>query len=329
MKRIVCLLIALTFIVTAACSDGGIQDTAAPAPSAENLPAAIATEEPTKEPTATPTSAPSPTPTASPVPVYELYGVEVAADAEELSLEGIELSDTIELEILLPMLPKLSRVTMCGCKLSDDDMASLADAYPDIKFVWEISLGYWGKLRTDATAFSTRSSKSADELRYRLESDDIVMLRYCTELVALDLGHQHIEDISPLKSLTKLQVLILADNWISDLTPLAGMQELSYLELFINRIEDVSPLAELKNLEDLNLCSNRIEDISPLSELKNLKRLWYSNNKYSLESHNALAEAIPSCRCNRTVWDATADGWRETDRYFWMRVFFEGAPRYK
>lgn len=288
---------------------------------------AVETTAPTLAPTIEVTSTPAPTPT--PVPVYELYGVRVMGDAAQIDLSGVPLQDATELDKLLGQLPAVQRVDMVGCGLSDESMAALCDAHPTVKFVWEISLGYWGKLRTDATAFTMRSSKSADEMKYRLHTEDIQMLRYCTELVALDLGHQQIEDISALAPLTKLQVLILADNKISDLTPLEGMQELVYLELFMNRIVDVSPLAKLQNLKDLNLCTNRIEDPSPLAALGKLERLWYSNNKYSYQAHLALAEQLPNCICNRTVWDETADGWREHERYFWMRSFFEGAPRYK
>ena len=123
--------------------------------------------------------------------------------------------------------------------------------------------------------------------------------------------------------------LILADNRISDLTPLASMPDLVYVELFYNHISDLSPLSGLTKLKDLNVCSNHISDLTPLYGLTSLERLWYSDNRFTVGDHNALCEKLPGCVCNRTVWDATADGWREHERYFWMRSFFRNSPRYK
>ncbi len=245
-----------------------------------------------------------------------------------LDLSGEQITDLDELRTVIARLPKLERVEMLDCGIDDATMAALRDEYPDIKVVWEIDLGFWGKLRTDAIAFTTRSSKRPDEMKYRLTTEKIQPLQYCTDLVALDLGHQQIEDISCLKTLTKLQILILADNKISDLTALASMPDLVYVELFINRISDLSPLSGLKNIKDLNICTNRISDLTPLYPLTTLERLWYSNNKYTLKDHTALQERLPNCICNRTVWQETDDGWREHERYFWMRSFFENSPRY-
>ncbi|MDO4564794.1 MAG: hypothetical protein Q4C04_04195 [Clostridia bacterium] len=259
----------------------------------------------------------------------DLWDLKVDDFATELDLSGYSLSGNEEIMEAIAFLPDLERVDMCGCGLDDYQMAELADAYPSVRFIWEIDLGFWGKLRTDATAFTTRSSKSDDELENRLTSEDIWALRYCVDLEALDLGHQQLTDLSALENCTKLKVLILADNRISDLSPLANMTELVWLELFMNRISDLSPLSGLSKLTDLNLCTNRIEELTPLYSLTGLKRLWYSNNEYSSSDAAALAAVLTGCHCNRTVWDETSDGWRETEEYNWMRAFFENSPRYK
>lgn len=260
---------------------------------------------------------------------FTYQGIELDENTETLDLTKIKITDVDELRRVLSWLPKLTHTEMVGCGLDDKTMAALRDEFPDKGIVWEISLGFWGKLRTDAIAYTTRSSKSADEMKYRLTSEKLQPIQYCTELVALDLGHQHIEDISCLAGLTKLQVLILADNRISDLTPLSGMHDLIYLELFINRISDASPLSELTNLKDLNICTNYISDLSPFYSMTSLERLYYSHNKFTIEDHNALQEHLPNCICDRTVWQETEHGWREHERYFWMRAFFKDSPRHK
>ncbi len=254
---------------------------------------------------------------------------ELSESTETLDLTNTKITDVDELRKVLSWLPALTHTEMVRCGLDDETMAALREEFPEKGIVWEISLGYWGRLRTDATAFTTRSSKSDDEMKYRLTTETLQPIRYCTELVALDLGHQKIEDISCLAGLHKLQILILADNRISDLTPLASMPDLVYVELFYNHISDLSPLSGLTKLKDLNVCSNHISDLTPLYGLTSLERLWYSDNRFTVGDHNALCEKLPGCVCNRTVWDATADGWREHERYFWMRSFFRNSPRYK
>ena len=72
-----------------------------------------------------------------------------------------------------------------------------------------------------------------------------IMLKYCTDLRALDIGHQAITDLSVIgEHLTELRVLIIADNKVTDLTPLSNLRHLHYLEFFVNRVSDLSPLAE-------------------------------------------------------------------------------------
>ena len=259
---------------------------------------------------------------------FEYRGHVLTESTETLDLSNEQITDLDELKSVLQRLPKLNHLEMVNCGVADEKMAELRDAFPNVKVVWEIDLGFWGKLRTDATAFTTRSSKRPNEMKYRLTTETVQPIQYCTDLVALDLGHQQIEDISCLKSLTKLQILILADNKISDLTALASMPDLIYLELFINRISDLTPLSGLKNLKDLNICTNRISDLTPLYSLTSLERLWYSNNKYTIKDHEALQKQLPNCICDRKVWQETENGWREHERYFWMRSFFENSPRY-
>lgn len=260
---------------------------------------------------------------------FTYKNLELNESTETLDLTGIPIRDVDELRRVLSWLPNLKHTEMVGCKLDNETMAALRDEFPEKGIVWAVYLGYWGKLRTDATAFTTRSRKTPDEMRYRLTSGSASPIRYCTELVALDLGHQQLDDISFLSGLTKLQVLILADNQITDITPLASMPDLVYVELFMNRISDLSPLTGLKNLKDLNICTNRIRDISPLYSLTSLERLWYSRNYFSQQDHEALAAYLSNCVCNNTVFDETDDGWREHERYFWMRAFFADSPRYK
>lgn len=260
---------------------------------------------------------------------FDYMGLKLDYTSETADLHGKKIEDHDMLYSVIRMLPNLTKVDMVDCGWTDEQMAALCEDFPGIKFVWEIDLGFWGKLRTDATAFTTRSSKREDELKNRLTTETVQPIKYCTDLIALDLGHQRIEDISCLASLTKLQVLILADNKISDISALANMPDLVWVELFMNKISDLTPLSGLTKIKDLNLCTNQISDLKPLYSLTSMERLWYSNNKYTKKDHDALQAVLVNCKCNRTVWQETDDGWRTHERYYWMRSFFENSPRYK
>ena len=173
--------------------------------------------------------------------------------AETADISGIRVWDLDTLRCQLELFPRLTYLDMSNCGVSNEDMAALRDEYKDIKIVWRLYMGKWS-LKTDAVAFSVLIY---DYSHKRLTSRDIEVLKYCTDLQALDLGHQALTDLSVIGDyLPELRILILADNSISDLTPLAKLKHLHYLEFFVNRVTDVTPLAECRELVDLNISYN-------------------------------------------------------------------------
>lgn len=258
--------------------------------------------------------------------------------AEEIDLSKTKLSSTEEVEALLAKLPYLTKCVMCDCGLNDEQMEQLCSAHPDVKFVWIIEIGK-RKLRTDAIGFSTKNPSkytnpnSSDKYNesvkkaVRLREGDIEALKYCTDLEALDLGHNYLtnNDLLVISKLTKLKVLILADNKITDISVLTTLKDLEYIELFMNKIPDLSPLCEMPNLRDVNVCNTGASDLTPLFQLTGAKRLWYAMNPFSREQAKALKEALPDCVCNYTTRDETGEGWREDPRYHWMRAYFQDS----
>lgn len=185
-------------------------------------------------------------------------------------------------------------------------------------------------IEIDATAFAINHNNRSETHG----SEDFEMLRYCENLMALDLSHNHIEDLSFLEHMPNLRVLLLGDNDITDITPLAKLAKLEYLELFKNKILDVSPLAGLSNLIDLNLAFNHIDDLSPLGDLPRLERLWiYNSNNYSAESPvseaavSLLQKALPGTEINSTSY-STLGGWREHPRYYVVFNMLHGELRW-
>lgn len=250
----------------------------------------------------------------------ELAGETVSIEAEELDFNSKTVSDYDGFREALALFDHLSKVELCDCGLSNEQLGALRDAYPDTKFVWRIYLGVWS-LRTDAVAFSVLIS---DFPYKKMTSEDIEVLKYCTDLQALDLGHQAITDLSMIgEYLTDLRILILADNEIADLSPLANLPHLHYLEIFLNWVEDLTPLAQCRELVDLNICWNtRLSDITPLLDLPVLERLWMTSVAVSQEDIDLLLETYPGTEISTWGSGSTDQGWRTHDRYFAMIDMF-------
>ena len=264
-----------------------------------------------------------------------VFGQVMDNAAEELDVSKTVFKSPEAVLSEIAQLPYLKKLIMCDCGLSNEQMEVLMAARPDVKFVWTIHLRQHA-IRTDAIAFSTKNPSKYTQSYYsdamnnrikktkRLKAGDLKDLKYCTDLLALDLGHNYLtnEDLEVLQYLPHLQLLILADNKITDISALSCLQELQYVELFMNNIPDVSPLVGLPHLTDINIANIHLEDVTPLLQFTQAKRLWFSMNGLSAAQNQAVIDALPSCVCNCTTRDETGDGWREGERYQWLRSFF-------
>ena len=251
--------------------------------------------------------------------------VTVPLDAEYVDMGNNRVSgDQIDKLIEnLKKMPNLKKVDMFASQVWKSHIDKFVAALPQVEFGWTIRFADH-TIRTDATAFSTlHSNKSQTHSSHHFE-----VLKYCKNLVALDLGHNNIKDISFISELPQLKVLILACNYIEDITPLENHPTLEYIELFKNRIKDVSVLKSMPNLIDLNLCYNYIEDYSPLYDMTQLERLWlYNSNNYMTSKPvpddivNGLIQALPNTHIDYQNY-STGGGWREHDRYFVIYEMF-------
>lgn len=246
----------------------------------------------------------------------ELAGEIFSTETEQLDFNSRKIKNYDQFFETLALFDHLSKAEMCDCGFSNEQMEALRDAYPDTKFVWRIYLGKWS-LRTDAVAFSVLIT---DYTHKRMTSKDIEVLKYCTDLQALDLGHQAISDLSVIgEYLTDLRILILADNRITDLSPLANLPHLHYLEFFVNHVKDLTPLAQCRELVDLNISYNRgISDITPLLDLPILERLWLESVSVSQADVKLLRETYPNATVINQGSGSVDQGWRKHARYFAM-----------
>ena len=253
----------------------------------------------------------------------ELYGVPVStADREiDLSLHPVR-DNAAAVEEVLPYFHHLEKVIMTRCGLGNEEMASLNERHEDVRFVWTVYFSIYS-LRTDATNFIAARFVNHAELY----SGQCWVLQYCTDLIALDLGHKNLDDLSFLYTLPKLQYLILVENDIHDITPIGSLQDLKYLEIFWTKVEDLSPLIQCKNLQDLNICyvyARRDAAFAVLMQMPWLERLWYCGNALTEEQIASLRENMPDCEMYlEPHGESTGGTWRDHPHYYEMRDVFE------
>ena len=253
-----------------------------------------------------------------------LFGRTFSADSEELDLSGTPVSDTAGIEAAVSLMPKLKKVVMCDCGLSDEEMDALDRKYDGVRFVWTVYFSLYS-LRTDETVFCASNLRSRGFVAPHVSSEELAPLRYCRDLIALDLGHMFFTDLDFLKDMTHLKYLILVEERFHDISVLGGLEELEYLELFNNTIDDLSPLLNCKALRHLNVGYTRGYDPAPLYEMTWLKRLWYPGNRLGKEACGALREALPDTECFLPSYDkdgSTGGGWRTDEAYYEMRNVF-------
>lgn len=264
--------------------------------------------------------------------VWELDvdGVGITSDVRELDLSGYDLAALdLDMYMLLGLLRNLEKVDMCQCGYSNDEMSALQDAFPEIKIVWEIKLSHW-TVRTDAVAFSTMKTCSQT---FYLKDEEAKYLKYCTDLVALDLGHNYVTDLSFLQYMPELKILILVDNvkgWengkirrIDDLSMLQYVPKLEYLEFFCDGVKDISFLQYTPNLVDLNISYNPISDATYLFELPKLERLFLEHTKIPYSEFERLQETYPDAQLEYYGEGSIDHGWRKHERYYAMRDMFK------
>ncbi len=249
-----------------------------------------------------------------------LAGAEVSYDDKfyDESAEYIDLGDHVVVDFdafkaFLDQMPQLKRVDMWQNKMTASQCDMLAARYPNIRWGWTMVIknrDHEHLVRTDYTSWSTlHNNQSAKH-----KSEDFAVLKYCWNLMALDIGHNNVTSLDFLYDLPNLRILIVACNAVTDITPVGSLEHLEYAELFNNKITDISPLSGLRHLLDLNLCFNKITDLSPVENLTTLKRLWlYScqrtNTEPTGDQITAIRAALPDTQIDTRHY-STAGDWR-------------------
>ena len=243
---------------------------------------------------------------------FNFMGQSLNTADDSLNFSHVEMNDQgAAVREILPMMKNCKVLDMDFCGVSNENMAKIREDFPDIKVIWRIWFGENYSVRTDVERIlASKPSKGGV-----IDDSQIGVLKYCTDLKYLDIGHNEcITDLSFLYNTPNMEVMVLAMNPITDISPIASCPKLEYLELNTTSVSDLSPLSELKELRHLNLgnCPN-VSDISPLYGLTELERLWLGCiDPVPEDQVSKMQECAPDCLIDTITVDPTAGAWRIT-----------------
>ncbi|CAL6035640.1 leucine-rich_repeat domain-containing protein [Hexamita inflata] len=134
------------------------------------------------------------------------------------------------------------------------------------------------------------------DLNYNYTLQNIEPLKYCTQLIKLDLSNTNVTNIKPLQFLKNLQYLRLCYIKIQDIWPLQFMKYLKRLEMLKTQVIDLHPLQHLYKLETIDIQYANVIDVSPLQNLNQLKNIFMFRNKIQnwepIKHHKYFPELI-------------------------------------
>ena len=247
-----------------------------------------------------------------------LFGKAFLTNAEEVDLTDCPIEDLSVLEAKLADFPNLKKLILSGCGQSSEALEALNDRLPGVRVVWTVRLGGLD-VRTDDTWFMPVKFKK------EVTDKDLVELKYCHDMICIDVGHMKITNCDWAAEMPELQYLVIADTQVSDISPLENHKKLVFLELFLTKVTDLTPLESCTGLDDLNL-SYLIADATPISRMTWLKRLWWTQpgpQRYELpeecQAERILPDALPDTEMKFHSADSVGSGWRKGAHYYEMR----------
>ena len=245
----------------------------------------------------------------------DVLGLTVTSEDTEVDLSGYPLESPEPVKAAMEYFPNIEKVILCDCGLDNETMAAFREEMrAHYKVVWSVEVGRL-TLRTDDTWYMPQKFGRGvnDAQSYNL--------RYCEDMVCIDVGHMLISQCEWAAFMPNLKYLIIADTRVSDLTPLTGLKNLIYLEMFLTRVRDYSPLLTCTAMEDLNLCYTH-GDPEPVKQMTWLKRLWWAECPLTVKE---FQEYLPDTQMVFLHHSSTGNGWRQGQNYYDMRDYL-GVP---
>ena len=242
-----------------------------------------------------------------------VFGKKMPSDTKELDISGKKFTSIQEVERQAGYLTGLKKLTMCDTGLPYDEIAGFRERVRGkCKVIFNVKIGQM-TVRTDETWFMpTKFHKD-------VKDKDAQNLKYCEDMICIDLGHNVMKNLEWVKGTPHLKYLIVADGPLQDVTPIGTLKELKFLELFMTDIRDITPLLGCTALEDLNLA--RIPaDVKPIAKMTWLKNLWISGGRVPKEDVEYLQKHLPHTHIDAAMHhNCTGRGWRQSQNYIDMR----------
>lgn len=234
----------------------------------------------------------------------------VSADSEEAEVTGQTFASAEALQAALACFPDLKKIAILDSNLTNEELDSVNQALlPDTRLIWNFNIG-GVELRTDSLYYAPNKY-----YKVSCTEENTYPLRYCTDMLCVDVGHRPIRTCEWAAYMPKLKYLIMADTGIQDLTPLKDLKELVFLEIFMTPLRDFSPLLGCTALEDLNLCFS-FGSYEPIQEMTWLHNLWWDGPSLPRQQ---LAEKLPDTKIEYDSGSSTGAGWRNLQNYYDMR----------
>ena len=243
---------------------------------------------------------------------------DVSTDWKELDLSNHQIDDIEEAEKAIRAMARLEKLFLCDCGIDNETLAELRDKYAgQTQIVWRVYLN-GVRCRTDEEAFCM--SKYSNEWGY-LPYQNAEPIKYCTEMVTLDLGHGNFDRIDFVSTMPHLKYLIICSAPVTSLEPLRSCTELYYLEMFFTNVHDLDPIIKLQSLKHLNISHCRLSDYTQLFQMTQLERLWWVDSGLTEAQQNEIREALPDTKICFWAWEDNAVGnyWRDDPSYREMR----------
>lgn len=248
----------------------------------------------------------------------DAFGTTYSSDVTEIEMEKMYFSSLEEVEAAMAYYPNLEKVALLFCGYDEDNlfddetMAAFREKMrPEYKVVWAMEL-YKMIIRTDDLYFMP------NKYALKVSNYQLHRLKYCEDMLCVDLGHHNIVDLSFVEGMPHLKYFICIDSNLMYIEPLGTCKELIYCELFWTPISDFTPLLGCTALEDLNT-ARTYGDPMVFKDMPWLKNLYVNGFKLNAKEREELQAALPDTYIKFCDYEMTRNGWRDLPNYFAMR----------
>ncbi len=228
-----------------------------------------------------------------------------------IDISNIPVTDLSVIEEEMRYFPNATQLEMHFCGVENEEMAAFREAHrEDYKVVWTVYLGPRLPIRTDVDNIMPARDGVSD-----FHDEEAYNMRYCEDVIAIDVGHLDVRNIEFVQFMPKLKYLVISWTGVNDLTPISNCKELVFLEGTDAPIGDLTPLKGCTALEDINLSASGAKNAEVFAEMPWVKNVWAIFRK---DLGYVAAQCLPDAYV-RTSGDYTVSGWRSIPNYYAMR----------